>query len=158
MRFSVPGRAPASADNARTRPSGDHLWLASLIAAGGLTSAAVSDLSGSGGCLKTSKEEAPARRLSVEALAGDAAPAGLLHALAQRMKHRFNVAIVFVGYITLITAESRDLPLHEQIAETNRFQRAQAREPDMPVVVAGKIAFIPEYTKFANFSRGTESG
>jgi len=146
-----------------------------------------------------------------------------LRALARRMKHQFNVAILFVDYITLITAENRDLPRHEQIAEISRSLKALARELDVPVVAlsqvrresegkqpnladlresgsieqdadvviflhrerigspeqevprnvetdlivakqrngpvgALKIAFIPEYTKFENLSRGGEHG
>jgi replicative DNA helicase len=146
-----------------------------------------------------------------------------LRALARRMKHQFNVAIIFVDYLTLITAENRELPRHEQIAEISRSLKALARELDVPVVAlsqvrresegkqpnladlresgsieqdadvviflhreriggpeqevprnvetelivakqrngpvgALKIAFIPEYTKFENFTRAGDGG
>jgi len=62
-----------------------------------------------------------------------------LRALARRMKHQFNVAILFVDYITLITAENRDLPRHEQIAEISRSLKALARELDIPVVALSQV-------------------
>jgi replicative DNA helicase len=62
-----------------------------------------------------------------------------LRALARRMKHQFNVAIVFVDYITLITAENRDLARHEQIAEISRSLKALARELDIPVVALSQV-------------------
>jgi replicative DNA helicase len=62
-----------------------------------------------------------------------------LRALARRMKHQFNVAIVFVDYLTLITAENRDLARHEQIAEISRSLKALARELDIPVVALSQV-------------------
>jgi replicative DNA helicase len=62
-----------------------------------------------------------------------------LRALARRMKHQFNVAIVFIDYITLITAENRDLARHEQIAEISRSLKALARELDIPVVALSQV-------------------
>jgi replicative DNA helicase len=62
-----------------------------------------------------------------------------LRALARRMKHQFNVAIVFIDYITLITAENRELARHEQIAEISRSLKALARELDIPVVALSQV-------------------
>jgi replicative DNA helicase len=62
-----------------------------------------------------------------------------LRALARRMKHQFNVAIIFVDYLTLITAENRDLARHEQIAEISRSLKALARELDIPVVALSQV-------------------
>jgi len=62
-----------------------------------------------------------------------------LRALARRMKHQFNVAIIFIDYITLITAENRDLARHEQIAEISRSLKALARELDIPVVALSQV-------------------
>ena len=62
-----------------------------------------------------------------------------LRALARRMKHQFNVAIVFVDYLTLITAENRELARHEQIAEISRSLKALARELDIPVVALSQV-------------------
>ncbi len=62
-----------------------------------------------------------------------------LRALARRMKHQFNVAIIFIDYLTLITSENRDLPRHEQIAEISRSLKALARELDIPVVALSQV-------------------
>ncbi|UCF96228.1 MAG: replicative DNA helicase [Spirochaetaceae bacterium] len=62
-----------------------------------------------------------------------------LRALARRMRHQFNVAIIFVDYLTLITSENRDLPRHEQIAEISRSLKALARELDIPVVALSQV-------------------
>jgi len=62
-----------------------------------------------------------------------------LRALARRMKHQFNVAIIFIDYITLITAENRELARHEQIAEISRSLKALARELDIPVVALSQV-------------------
>jgi replicative DNA helicase len=62
-----------------------------------------------------------------------------LRALARRMRHQFNVSIIFIDYITLITAENRDLARHEQIAEISRSLKALARELDIPVVALSQV-------------------
>jgi replicative DNA helicase len=62
-----------------------------------------------------------------------------LRALARRMKHQFNVAIIFIDYLTLITSENRDLARHEQIAEISRSLKALARELDIPVVALSQV-------------------
>jgi len=62
-----------------------------------------------------------------------------LRALARRMKSQFDIGIVFVDYLTLITAENRDLPRHEQIADISRSLKALARELDIPVVALSQV-------------------
>jgi replicative DNA helicase len=62
-----------------------------------------------------------------------------LRALARRMRHQFNVSIIFIDYLTLITSENRDLARHEQIAEISRSLKALARELDIPVVALSQV-------------------
>ncbi|MBN2553615.1 MAG: replicative DNA helicase [Spirochaetales bacterium] len=62
-----------------------------------------------------------------------------LRALARRMRHQFNVAIIFIDYLTLITSENRELARHEQIAEISRSLKALARELDIPVVALSQV-------------------
>jgi replicative DNA helicase len=62
-----------------------------------------------------------------------------LRAQARRMKSHQDVKIIFVDYITLINAENRDLPRHEQIAEISRSLKALARELNIPVVALSQV-------------------
>jgi replicative DNA helicase len=62
-----------------------------------------------------------------------------LRAQARRMRSQFNVAIVFIDYITLISSENRELPRHEQIAEISRSLKALARELNIPVVALSQV-------------------
>jgi replicative DNA helicase len=62
-----------------------------------------------------------------------------LRALARRMVAMEKVKIIFVDYITLITAESKDIPRHEQIAEISRSLKALARELKIPVVALSQV-------------------
>lgn len=62
-----------------------------------------------------------------------------LRALARRMKSQYDVAIIFIDYLTLISSENRDLPRHEQIAEISRSLKALARELDIPVVALSQV-------------------
>jgi replicative DNA helicase len=55
------------------------------------------------------------------------------------MRHQFNVAIIFIDYLTLITSENKELPRHEQIAEISRSLKALARELDIPVVALSQV-------------------
>jgi replicative DNA helicase len=80
-----------------------------------------------------------------------------LRALARRMKHQFNVAIIFVDYLTLITAENRELARHEQIAEISRSLKALARELDIPVVALSQVRRESE-GKMPNLADLRESG
>jgi len=80
-----------------------------------------------------------------------------LRALARRMKHQFNVAIVFIDYLTLVTAENRELARHEQIAEISRSLKALARELDIPVVALSQVRRETE-GKMPNLADLRESG
>jgi len=62
-----------------------------------------------------------------------------LRALARRMRHQFNVSVIFIDYLTLITSENRELPRHEQIAEISRSLKALARELDIPVIALSQV-------------------
>ena len=62
-----------------------------------------------------------------------------LRAQARRMKSHEQVRIIFIDYITLVNAESRDLARHEQIAEISRSLKALARELDLPVVALSQV-------------------
>jgi replicative DNA helicase len=62
-----------------------------------------------------------------------------LRALARRMKFQHNIEIIFIDYLTLISAENVELPRHEQIAEISRSLKALARELDIPVVALSQV-------------------
>lgn len=62
-----------------------------------------------------------------------------LRAQARRMKSQHDVKIIFVDYITLISAENKELPRHEQIAEISRSLKALARELEIPVVALSQV-------------------
>ncbi|MCF7927901.1 MAG: replicative DNA helicase [Spirochaetales bacterium] len=62
-----------------------------------------------------------------------------LRAQARRMKAQEDLQIIFVDYITLVTAENTELPRHEQIAETSRSLKALARELQIPIVVLSQL-------------------
>lgn len=62
-----------------------------------------------------------------------------LRAQARRMKSHHNVEIIFIDYLTLVSAENQDLPRHEQIAEISRSLKALARELDIPVVALSQV-------------------
>ena len=62
-----------------------------------------------------------------------------LRAQARRMKSNHSVEIIFIDYLTLISAEKQDLPRHEQIAEISRSLKALARELDVPVLALSQV-------------------
>ncbi|MFP4363819.1 MAG: replicative DNA helicase [Spirochaetia bacterium] len=62
-----------------------------------------------------------------------------LRAQARRMKSKHDIKIIFIDYITLITAENKEIPRHEQIAEISRSLKALARELEIPVVVLSQV-------------------
>ncbi|ADN02255.1 replicative DNA helicase [Spirochaeta thermophila] len=62
-----------------------------------------------------------------------------LRAQARRMRLQFGVEIIFIDYLTLITAENQALARHEQIAEISRSLKALARELDIPVVALSQL-------------------
>ncbi len=62
-----------------------------------------------------------------------------LRALARRMKFQHNIEIIFIDYLTLLSAENMELARHEQIAEISRSLKALARELDIPVVALSQV-------------------
>ncbi len=62
-----------------------------------------------------------------------------LRAQARRMRHQFQVAIIFIDYLTLISSENLELPRHEQIAEISRSLKALARELNIPIVALSQV-------------------
>ena len=62
-----------------------------------------------------------------------------LRALSRRMVAMEKVKIIFIDYLTLITAESRDIPRHEQIAEISRSLKALSRELMIPIVALSQV-------------------
>ncbi|KGE73800.1 replicative DNA helicase [Spirochaeta lutea] len=63
-----------------------------------------------------------------------------LRAQARRMKAQFDVKIIFIDYLTLITAENKDIPRHEQIAEISRSLKSLARELNIPIVALSQVS------------------
>lgn len=62
-----------------------------------------------------------------------------LRALARKMIRQHDVKIIFIDYLTLIQAENKTIPRHEQIAEISRSLKALARELDIPIVVLSQV-------------------
>lgn len=62
-----------------------------------------------------------------------------LRAMARRLRAQFDVQIIFVDYLTLITSENSMIPRHEQIAEISRSLKSLARELDIPVVALSQV-------------------
>lgn len=62
-----------------------------------------------------------------------------LRAMARRLKTSFDVQIIFIDYISLITSENSAIPRHEQIAEISRSLKSLARELNIPVVALSQV-------------------
>ncbi|MBO8450601.1 MAG: replicative DNA helicase [Spirochaetes bacterium] len=62
-----------------------------------------------------------------------------LRAMARRLRQQYEVEILFIDYLTLITSENSMIPRHEQIAEISRSLKALARELDIPVVALSQV-------------------
>lgn len=62
-----------------------------------------------------------------------------LRAMARRLKSQFDIQIIFIDYITLITSENSLIPRHEQIAEISRSLKSLARELNIPVVALSQV-------------------
>jgi replicative DNA helicase len=62
-----------------------------------------------------------------------------LRAMARRLKTQFDIQILFVDYLTLITSENSYIPRHEQIAEISRSLKSLARELNIPVVALSQV-------------------
>lgn len=62
-----------------------------------------------------------------------------LRAMARRLKAQFDVQIIYIDYLTLITSENSLIPRHEQIAEISRSLKSLARELNIPVVALSQV-------------------
>lgn len=62
-----------------------------------------------------------------------------LRSLARKMRAKFDVEIIFIDYIGLITPEDKSTPRHEQMAEVSRSLKALARELEIPIVVLSQV-------------------
>lgn len=63
-----------------------------------------------------------------------------LRAMARRLcSPPYNVKIIFIDYLTLITGENSMIPRHEQIAEISRSLKSLARELEIPVVALSQL-------------------
>ena len=80
-----------------------------------------------------------------------------LRAQARRMVLQHKVRIIFIDYLTLVTAENTEIPRHEQIAEISRSLKALARELEIPVVALSQVTRDSE-GKRPNLSNIRESG
>ncbi len=80
-----------------------------------------------------------------------------LRAMARRLKAQFDVQIIFIDYLTLITSENSLIPRHEQIAEISRSLKSLARELDIPVVALSQVRRDAEGKK-PNLADLRESG
>jgi len=63
-----------------------------------------------------------------------------LRAMARRMKANYDVKIIFIDYIGLITSEHTDAPVYEQVSEISKSLKALARELSIPLVVLCQVA------------------
>jgi replicative DNA helicase len=62
-----------------------------------------------------------------------------LRAMARQLKTQYDVQIIFIDYITLISSENSYVPRHEQIAEISRSLKSLARELNIPVVALSQV-------------------
>jgi replicative DNA helicase len=62
-----------------------------------------------------------------------------LRSQARRMVQRFDVRIIFIDYIGLISPENKSTPRHEQMAEISRSLKALARELNIPIIVLSQV-------------------
>ena len=62
-----------------------------------------------------------------------------LRAIARQMVLQYQVKIIFIDYLTLVTSENTTIPRHEQIAEISRSLKSLARELAIPVVALSQV-------------------
>lgn len=65
-----------------------------------------------------------------------------LRAMARKMKQQYQVKIIFIDYIGLITSEnySSNTPRHEQVSEISRSLKSLARELKIPIVALCQVS------------------
>lgn len=62
-----------------------------------------------------------------------------LRAMSRKMMKQHGVKVIFVDYLSLVQAENKSIPRHEQIAEISRSLKALARELNIPVIVLSQV-------------------
>ena len=62
-----------------------------------------------------------------------------LRSQARRMVSKFDVKIIFIDYLGLITFEDKRIPRHEQMSEVSRSLKALARELDVPIIALSQV-------------------
>ncbi len=63
-----------------------------------------------------------------------------LRAMARRMKTNYDVQIIFIDYIGLITTDNPGAPVYETVSEISKSLKALARELDIPIVALCQVA------------------
>lgn len=65
-----------------------------------------------------------------------------LRAMARKMKQQYQVQIIFIDYIGLITSENynSNVPRHEQVSEISRSLKSLARELSIPIVALCQVS------------------
>lgn len=67
-----------------------------------------------------------------------------LRAMARRMKKNYDLKIIFIDYIGLITTEDPSKPVYDQMAEVSKSLKALARELEIPIVALCQVARAAE--------------
>lgn len=80
-----------------------------------------------------------------------------LRAMARQLKTQYDIQILFIDYISLISSENTYIPRHEQIAEVSRSLKSLARELNIPVVALSQVRRDAEGKK-PNLADLRESG
>ena len=63
-----------------------------------------------------------------------------LRAVARRMKMNFDIKIIFIDYIGLITTENQGAPVYEVVSEISKSLKALARELNIPIVALCQVS------------------
>lgn len=67
-----------------------------------------------------------------------------LRAMARRMKSIYDVKIIFIDYIGLISTDNPSAPVYEQMSEVSKSLKALARELKIPIVALCQVARAAE--------------
>ena len=64
-----------------------------------------------------------------------------LRAMARKMRQQYEVEIIFIDYLGLITSENANsaVPRHEQVSEISRSLKSLARELKIPIVALAQV-------------------
>ena len=65
-----------------------------------------------------------------------------LRAMARKMRQQYQVQIIFIDYIGLITSENynSNVPRHEQVSEISRSLKLLAKEFEIPVITLSQLS------------------